>query len=239
MGIPMDDINAPTVPSGPTSARAEGPDLSKLTLHELFQEKDRLEAELKALASVLRSHGVTMTTPLTTFDGYPRDDIDVAQIRHTRARIIYLRNDYKAVMAKVEEGIHARFASLQEAERARADATRQSPVPAEIMEAEPPSSGLVEAPFARVNSVAPGSPAAQAGLKTGDKVRNFGGINWMNHENLTKIAQVVQQNEGRVVQVKITRPNESGQGATDLSLQLTPRRNWGGRGLLGCHLVPL
>lgn len=28
-------------------------------------------------------HGVTMTTPLTTFDGYPRDDIDVAQSMKT------------------------------------------------------------------------------------------------------------------------------------------------------------
>lgn len=56
MGIPMDDdIHTPTVPSGPTSARAEGRDLSKLTLNELFQEKDRLEVELKVLGDVLQS----------------------------------------------------------------------------------------------------------------------------------------------------------------------------------------
>jgi 26S proteasome non-ATPase regulatory subunit 9 len=126
-----------------------------------------------------------------------------AIVRTTRARIIYLRNDYKDVMAKVEQGIHAHFASLSEAQTALSDAAPQSPVPADIMEAEPmpswsasTSDAIIESPFARVNSVAPGSPAAQAGMKVGDKIRSFGTVNWMNHENLTKIAQLVQQNEG-------------------------------------------
>lgn len=127
-----------------------------------------------------------------------------ATVRTTRARIIYLRNDYDGVMAKVEKGIHARFASLQEAQSAMSDITARNPVPADIMNAEqqqpaPPSPappGLVQAPFAKVNSVAAGSPAFQAGMKAGDMVRSFGTVNWMNHENLTKIAQAVQQNEG-------------------------------------------
>lgn len=63
-------------------------------------EKDRVEAELTALSSVLESvrraalreascqncvadwkiqHGVNMSTSLTTFDGFPRDDLDIAQ----------------------------------------------------------------------------------------------------------------------------------------------------------------
>lgn len=56
MGIPMDDnIHAPTVPSGPASARGAGRDLSKAGLPELFNEKERLEAELKILGDVLKS----------------------------------------------------------------------------------------------------------------------------------------------------------------------------------------
>jgi 26S proteasome non-ATPase regulatory subunit 9 len=49
-------------------------------------EKDRVEAELKALGQVLDSHGVHMNTGLTTFDGFPRSDIDVPQstYRHRR-----------------------------------------------------------------------------------------------------------------------------------------------------------
>lgn len=55
MGIPMDDdIHAPTVASGPTSGGALR-DLGKLSMVELMQEKERIEAELSALSSVLDS----------------------------------------------------------------------------------------------------------------------------------------------------------------------------------------
>lgn len=56
--------------------------------------------------------------------------------------------------------------------------------------------GLNETPFAKVNSVVPGSPADDAGLKTGDRIRNFGDINWLNHEKLSKVAETVQKNQG-------------------------------------------
>lgn len=94
----MDDIHAPTVGSGPTSGgHSNGITKENLSLRQLIDEKDRVEAELKALGSVLDSvrlphlgfeswtdmtrsqHGVTMNTSLTTFDGFPRSDIDVAQ----------------------------------------------------------------------------------------------------------------------------------------------------------------
>jgi 26S proteasome non-ATPase regulatory subunit 9 len=41
------------------------------------------------------------------------------------------------------------------------------------------------------------------------------------------------------ITVKALRPNPSGGPAETVQMQLTPRRNWGGRGLLGCHLLPL
>lgn len=50
--------------------------------------------------------------------------------------------------------------------------------------------------FAKVTGVVSGSPADQAGLEVGDAIKNFAGVNWTNHENLSKIAQVVQKNEG-------------------------------------------
>ncbi|PYI21430.1 26S proteasome non-ATPase regulatory subunit Nas2 [Aspergillus violaceofuscus CBS 115571] len=236
------NIHAPTVASGPTSGEAPARDLSKLGVVDLMQEKERIEAELSALSSVLSSHGVHMNTSLTTFDGYPRDDIDVAQIRTTRARIIRLRTDHKEVMSLLEKGIHDHFASLQ-----RAQATAPSGGNTNNTQAAPASAAASDAagneaagvPFAKVNSVVPGSPADQAGLKAGDTVRNFGSVNWLNHERLSKVAQVVQQNEGRPVAVIVTRKDTNSANDLELNLALTPRRDWGGRGLLGCHLVPL
>ena len=53
----MDNIHAPTVPSGPTS-QLTGPDpFAGLSLLELVHRKDGLEEELKALGSVLDSVG--------------------------------------------------------------------------------------------------------------------------------------------------------------------------------------
>ncbi|KAJ5161393.1 26S proteasome non-ATPase regulatory subunit 9 [Penicillium capsulatum] len=235
-----DDIHAPTVASGPTSG-AMPRDLSKLSMPDLMQEKERIEAELSALSSVLDTHGVTMNSTLTTFDGFPRDDIDIAQVRTTRVRIIHLRNDHKEVMSHLEKAVHEHFARLQNAPEAviTNGSTVPSQAPAPATENNNADAGTLARPFAKVNSVELRSPADQAGLKTGDSIRGFGDIHWLNHERLSKVAETVQQNEGRPLLVKVTRKNESGPGTTELNLQLTPRRNWGGRGLLGCHLVPL
>ncbi|KAH9828996.1 26S proteasome non-ATPase regulatory subunit 9-like [Teratosphaeria destructans] len=191
----MDDLHAPTVASGPTSRATANGTEKKLSLQELMSKKENLEAELSALGSVLDSHGVNMNTSLTTFDGYPRADIDVAQIRTTRARIIRLKNDHKAIMAKLETAIHEAFASGKVPE----GATNGTGAPTETAmngsSAASETSAPIEPPFARVNTVIPNSPAAQAGLLVGDKITKFGYVNWQNHERLSKVAQVVQQNE--------------------------------------------
>lgn len=71
----MDSIHAPTTTtSDPTTTNTGSQDLPLL-----IKRKDDVEAELSALGSVLDSHGVNMQTGLTTFDGFPRSDIDVAQ----------------------------------------------------------------------------------------------------------------------------------------------------------------
>ncbi|ORY15713.1 26S proteasome non-ATPase regulatory subunit 9 [Clohesyomyces aquaticus] len=233
MGLHMDDIHAPTVSSGPTSGGySNGVSKQQLTLMELIAEKDRVEAELKALGQVLDSHGVHMNTTLTTFDGFPRSDIDVAQIRTTRARIIRLKNDYKDLMNRIEKGLHEHHARAAEARNNPA----LSNAPAL---ASGSASAALEAPFAKVNSVVAGSPAESAGLKVGDSITKFGWVDWTNHDKLGRVAEAVSQNEGLPITVKVLRPSASGGPADSVQMQLTPTRNWGGRGLLGCHLVPL
>lgn len=51
----MNNLHAPTVPSGPTTARASNGGAAQLTFAELQRKKENLEAELKALSSVLDS----------------------------------------------------------------------------------------------------------------------------------------------------------------------------------------
>ncbi|KAI9788521.1 MAG: putative 26S proteasome regulatory subunit [Peltula sp. TS41687] len=253
MGLPMDTIHAPTVASGPRSGAAtDTVKNEEKPLKDLIADKERVERELKVLQSVLDSHNATMATPLTTLDGFPRNDIDVAQIRTTRSRIIHLRNDHRDLMSRIERALHAYHASLSSREPQTVPTTSSSDRDIESSDAT-----ATETPFAKINGVVSGSPAEGAGLRVGDRIRRFGNVNWINHENLSRIAETVRRSEGvrfylspvmllafadtlkRSIQVKILRKGTNGQPDEELELWLTPRRGWGGQGLLGCHVVPV
>ncbi len=72
MGIPlrMENLHAPTVPSGPTSVPAiNGSNTSGLSFAQLQAKKDNIEAEIRALGSVLESVGdiwILVRVPLLT-----------------------------------------------------------------------------------------------------------------------------------------------------------------------------
>lgn len=102
-------------------------------------------------------------------------------------------------MSAIEKGLHTHHALLQQNQENQPSSSGQQPASQgedSKEEASPNPAGLIETPFAKVSSVVDGSPASEAGLKAGDTIRNFGGVIWMNHENLSKVADVVQRNEG-------------------------------------------
>ncbi|KAK4158472.1 hypothetical protein C8A00DRAFT_10718 [Chaetomidium leptoderma] len=233
----MNTLHAPTIPSGPTTAPVANGNATHLTIAELQRKKDMVEGELKALGGVLDSHGVDMNTSLLTPDGFPRADIDVAQIRTTRARIIHLRNDWKDLMALIEKRLHEHFASLEDGDdQTTANATATASSNPSILRDSVPET--LDPPFAKVNTVVDNSPAATAGLQPGDLIRNFGYVTLENHDSLKKVAECVQGNEGQNILVKVSR-SSGGSSPQELRLTLTPRRDWGGRGTLGCHILPL
>ena len=96
-------------------------------------------------------------------------------------------------MLKIEDGLHAHHASIK-ASDSSASGSSQGASANENSNAE--NQNVVEPPFARLSSIVPGSPAENAGLKVGDKIKKFGNINWMNHEKLSKVTETVQKNEG-------------------------------------------
>jgi hypothetical protein len=110
-------------------------------------------------------------------------------VRTTRARIIVLRNDYKEHMAVVEKFLHEHFANLDD----------DAPEPASLLStgaARPATeSHVLQEPFAKVNTVAEGSPAQSAGLQPGDEIRVFGYVDRSNHDNLKRVGECVQGNE--------------------------------------------
>ena len=115
----------------------------------LMARKDAIEAEIKDRLEVLKINNCTMQTPLVDSEGFPRADIDIWEVRHARVRIIELRNDLSTVMNSIMNGLQGVFdPSLVARDTASDWPAASNP------------SGLH--PFARVDGVAPGSPAASA-----------------------------------------------------------------------------
>jgi 26S proteasome non-ATPase regulatory subunit 9 len=124
-------------------------------------------------------------------------------VRHTRTRIICLRNDYKGLMKRIEAGLHAHHATLATSLPKDSSSSSSSSSAAAITpsSASLPATGSsapedIRTPFAKINSVAPNSPAAEAGMQRGDYIKKFGSVNALNHDKLKKLTQLVAVNEG-------------------------------------------
>ncbi|KAF3934144.1 hypothetical protein ABW20_dc0101461 [Dactylellina cionopaga] len=100
----------------------------------------------------------------------------------------------KALMVEIERALHAHYAEQTGSSEATGS---ESSAPAPAVPA-PQQVTIVEASFAVVNQVFPSSPAEEAGLKVGDKVKRFGTVGALNHEKLAKVGSEVQQNENDV-----------------------------------------
>ncbi|XP_050590239.1 26S proteasome non-ATPase regulatory subunit 9 isoform X2 [Bombus affinis] len=114
---------------------------------QLMKDKDKIESDLKALKEILDISHVGMDDPLVDCEGYPRNDIDVYQVRHVRYKIICLRNDHKTLMKKMEEGLH----KLHAVARGQAESSLATTT---IVQ----DNAQLD-PFLKVNLVSSGSPA--------------------------------------------------------------------------------
>ena len=117
-------------------------------------------------------------------------------------------------MSKIELGLHEHHASYQASNPSTASNSNQGAIRSGSAATD---QSLIDTPFARVNSVVPGSPADVAGLKAGDGIRKFGDVNWLNHEKLSKVAETVQRNQGVSLSPLLL------EAVTDLALRLAKR----------------
>jgi len=128
----------------------------------LMSRKEELEAALNAQFSILSANQSTMNTPLVDPEGFPRADIDVWAVRHARVRIIEIRNDLKSLVDEIAAALAlvgkddgpddaaARSTGAEGGPRTNGSHVNGSGVPEDLR------------PFARVDGVAPNSPASSA-----------------------------------------------------------------------------
>ncbi|OWF35346.1 26S proteasome non-ATPase regulatory subunit 9 [Mizuhopecten yessoensis] len=158
-------------------------------MNRLMKRKTDLEAEIKALNDVLDSQqGVGLKEPLVDEEGFPRADIDVYSVRHSRHQVICLQNDHKVLMTEIEEELYKIHAEARKQKGEAMDTDDDQSVQ---------SHSLAErlSPFTEVDRVDEGSPASEAGLKVGDSIVQFGSITASKFQSLLNIASVVQHSK--------------------------------------------
>lgn len=242
-------------------------DARKLAL-ELAQARDAIDEEIQSNVMTLQQQGATMISPLVDSQGFPIATTDIVSVRTARSKIIALRNDREALEGRMREllevalakgaGDSSRDASGHSGSNSSEAVSSTSRVWARRPN-DPPNGvsmlvdtregdasewsqvGGMEA-FARIHTVADASPAQTADMRPGDEILSFGGLDSTSaHRNasrkdLGKLPSVVQ--EGKEIILVALRTDTQGQKVVK-RIRLTPASGWGGRGLLGCHIVPI
>ncbi|KAG8995520.1 putative 26S proteasome regulatory subunit [Tulasnella sp. JGI-2019a] len=211
---------------------------------DLMARRDQLEKDLKEQQVILRQNdNVGLHSPLVDPEGFPRSDIDVYAVRYARVRIIELTNDIRDLTDQLAVVLNTVYEPQAEED---SETEQGAPSSSRSDGGTGITSGSADAaphpdrdlkPFARVDGVMPGSPAADAGLIREDLILQFGTLTSEKVAGgLQPIAQLVNSNEDRSIVIRIRRRDVYGT-SNDRDLNFTPRK-WGGRGLLGCHIVP-
>ncbi|KAJ3260108.1 26S proteasome non-ATPase regulatory subunit 9 [Boothiomyces macroporosus] len=174
--------------------------------NQLIKQKEQIESQIQEYEAILRSHKVGMKTPLVDSDGFPRADIDVYAVRTARSHLARLYNDQEKIMNDIHEALTKVHSAAK---------TEQPLVP------------QVEKPvaFAKINGVAPDSPASAAGLLRGDLITEFGKVNINSPEPLSLIAKELPSQLNQQVRIRLLRDG------AEKSVFVTPAP-WEGKGLL-------
>ncbi|KAI8458737.1 hypothetical protein BY996DRAFT_6831204, partial [Phakopsora pachyrhizi] len=199
----------------------------------LNQRKLEIEREISDEYDFLRSDGIDLRESLIDSQGFPRNDTvsDLTTIRLSRVKLIRLKNDLRSTMDEISSILQLIIPPSQS-----------------NLNSSSSSSGLAVGvglskesnfrPFARVDVVFEGSPAEMTGLMVGDQIVRFGELNAENHDRLGRLSKLVEENLDRELRLVWIRLDEDGRRKI-LSKGLIPRSGWGGRGLIGCHVVPI
>jgi 26S proteasome non-ATPase regulatory subunit 9 len=127
-------------------------------------------------------------------------------------------------MKRIEAGLHAHHAVLQEdsSTTTAAAAAAATPRTTAVLTSGTTAPEDIHTPFAKINSVAPNSPAAEAGMQKGDYIKKFGPVNALNHEKLKKLTELVAANEG-VSTSRSTFRKSSHMSSQLLTIHVSPR----------------
>lgn len=223
-------------------------------IQQLMKQREELENEADLIKEILLSPGPNgeppagLKDPLVDSEGYPRNDIDLYEIRRKRNRLAVINTDYKNIMKEIEQELHKIYSKDDDPnnnievkdEAATVTTTSINEMPTNDLELKlsetnlpqvPPKS-TIALPFAIIDEILPNSPAQVAGLLDGDELIKFGSVDGKMFNPLSYLPNIVTTNVNHPINLIIRR------NGIEIPLTLTPH-TWSGRGLLGCHFTPI
>ncbi|KAN0066515.1 putative 26S proteasome regulatory subunit [Thecaphora frezii] len=207
----------------------------------LLELSKRVDEELQFHQATLSANGVGLKSSLIDANGFPLPDKDLVAIRSARNRIAMLHSDSRAVRERVSKLLELAInGDPTDAATARTTTASERNTSGSIPALSTTATTASLQPFARINSVAVGSPAEAAGLRSQDLVLRFSSIDYRNSDGLKALARPGVVVDGVALEVVVQRGGSAPLQTQDATtLRLVPASGWGGRGLLGCHIVPL
>ncbi|XP_057822088.1 uncharacterized protein LOC131034569 [Cryptomeria japonica] len=224
----------------------------KAETKDLIDRRSGIEQEMNVIIARLCAgpNGPGLTGNLVDSHGFPQADIDIPAVRSDRNRLAMLRNDHKDITEKIEQNLHILLSGglvqdhqtlpqkrsaegeelgIQISSGSNSISSISLPTTSEVSSMD--EDAIPKFPFAVVDELFDGSPAALDGLQLGDQILKFGMVE--GGDNLVpRLAREGQTNQGRAIPVIVMRRG------VKVHLNVTPRA-WSGRGLLGCHLQSL
>lgn len=199
------------------------PDSVRQDVLRLLDKRKDIETELRHQRDILEANHVTMSTNVLDAEGFPRSDLDIPTIRAAKSQIRCLLHDRELINAKLE-------ALLPSALRHGVTLDTSSFSLPKTDHHIPPPHQLA------IRSVQRNSPAATAGLEAGDLLVSWDDLRPLSAMHLSQLPSRVKEGVPIILEVNRTLTN----GVTmSLKLTLIPSSQWDGRGLLGCHIVPV
>jgi len=226
-------------------------------LKTLQARREALEIEAECITQELTSPGVNGEKPagikdsLVDNEGFPRGDIDIYNVRNKRQRLAVINTDYTALMKEIEKLLGEIYSenllqnnnqenniNLNEKKQKQLSSSSSSTSSTTTAIKSITGTGITTTVFnsmkkciAIIDEILMDSPSEIAGLKNGDELISFGGIDIDTIDPIQKIPPMVRDNVEKVINIVIKRNGEL------INISLIPKL-WKGNGLLGCHLTP-
>eukprot|EP00894_Picocystis_sp_ML_P000547 jgi/Pico_ML_1/51064/g2165.t1 len=181
-------------------------DETKEQAKALVKRRDEVEEEMQEILGRLNAPGGAGTDqPLVDPDGFPRSDLDVIAARNDRHKLARLKSDYDALTDRIQAKLYDLHASEKQGKPEVQSSGTFRGTPEAASAPAPPTSG----PFAIVEDVQSDSPAAEAGLKVGDRILEFGDVRkGGNGDETARLATVLRAAENQPLRILLLRTGQ-------------------------------